>query len=579
MSVYSTSFGEYTTDAAPSDWTSRWGTTGEAWTVRADSGSTAGKYLEHTRTTTLKRLLSWNDIDADSGRDNAEILVRFKSTAATSAGAVYLVLRGSGSDGAETGYIFYNSTTNTLRIARIVAGTITNLTSLSFTFSSNVYYHIRFRVNASALKAKIWAGEHEQEPAAWSSETTDINITGTGWVGVGSAASSGTRFYDDVAIGTSGDTAAFPVADAANVTQEAGLVLAAFNAATQLTQLAALVMVGAGVPARVTQGALLVVYEPLAAMRATTYQALILAEFHADTPVTQIAALVLVDHVPCLTRWAQCWTITRTDGEVFAFTSLDRPLSFRGVAHQPCASLAASAAEQSTALGTVGNQELLGIISDVGISERAVINGLFDFARVECWLVPWDNTTGQTPSRIMAGTLGGVSQTTTGFKFEVLTDAAELRQRALLETFTPGCRYGFGSVNDSRCPVDLAALTVSGSVTSTAVPAAWNQATRRIVIDSSRAEADGYFDLGVLTFDTGNNAGASSEIKSFAGGVFVLWSPMLYPIEATDTYSASPGCNKSPAAHLVFNADMLDFGGFPDVPGNDSINQAPDAKG
>jgi uncharacterized phage protein (TIGR02218 family) len=223
--------------------------------------------------------------------------------------------------------------------------------------------------------------------------------------------------------------------------------------------------------------------------------------------------------------------------------------------------------------------ELLGIISDAGISEQELYNGLFDFAAFEIWMVPWINSGGETPFRLMAGTTGSMSHGVDGFKFEVLTGSANLRQKALLETFTPSCRYGFGSTLDTRCPVNLAAITVAGAATSIAMPAASNASSRRVVIDSSRAEPDGHFDLGVLTFTGGANTGAKSEIKRFEGGVFVLWSPLLFPIQTGDTYSATPGCNKSPADHMRFNADMVDYGGFPDVPGSDSINQFPDAKG
>jgi uncharacterized phage protein (TIGR02218 family) len=361
-------------------------------------------------------------------------------------------------------------------------------------------------------------------------------------------------------------------------TQLAALILGA-GSGVNSTQVAALVMGGMTPIIRDTQFAALVMAAPTPPMRATQFAALPLVEFFADTPITQMTALVLAEQIPCTTQWAQTWTITRTDGQVFAFTSLDRPLTFRGVVHSPCNSLTATATEQSTTIGASGNMELLGIISDAGISEQELYNGLFDFARFEIWMVPWLNHGGETPFRLMAGTTGTMSHGIDGFKFEVLTGSANLRQKGLLEVFSPSCRYGFGSTLDSRCPVDLAAITVAGSATSTAVPAASNAATRRIVIDSSRAEPDGHFDLGVITFTGGANAGAKSEIKRFEGGVFVLWSPLLFPIETGDTYTATPGCNKSPDDHMRFNADMVDFGGFPDVPGSDSINQFPDAKG
>jgi uncharacterized phage protein (TIGR02218 family) len=578
MTVYATSFGSDTTGAAPANWTQRWTTTGSTWLVQATAGTTQGKYLQHTRTTTFKRLLSWNDVDADANRDNSEIFVRARTSSYSSADQMWLILRGSGSAGSETGYVFYNLSNTQFRVSRLSAGTLTTIATFNFTFVGAVFLGMRFRVNGTSIKARVWNSQIDAEPATWNVDTTDTNITGVGWVGIGNAAATGTQDFDDVAVGTNGDTAVFPTSAAVNNTQDMMLVLGA-GTGMRSTQYEALVLGGTLPIIRETQFAALVMYAPNPPMRVTQYAALPLVEFHADTPITQMTALVLADLIPCNTQWAQTWTITRTDGQVFAFTSLDRPLTFRGVVHSPCNSLSATATEQSTTIGANGNMELIGIISDAGISEQELYNGLFDFAKFEVWMVPWLNHGGETPFRLMAGTTGTMSHGTEGFSFEVLTGSANLRQRGLMENFTASCRYGFGSTLDARCPVNLAAITVTGSATSTAVPAASNTATRRILIDTTRAEAAGHFDLGIVTFTTGANAGASSEIKRFEGGVFVLWSPLLFPIEVGDTYSATPGCNKSPSDHMRFNADMVDYGGFPDVPGSDAINQFPDAKG
>jgi uncharacterized phage protein (TIGR02218 family) len=424
---------------------------------------------------------------------------------------------------------------------------------------------MRFQVRGSNLKAKIWAGEHLSEPAAWTIERTDSTIAVAGWFGVGNIAAAGTRRYDAVAVGTDGDDAVFPVSPEARMTQAAMLVLDAPESDARMTQACALVLSlipDAADGVRMTQAALLA-----------------LSEFEAGTRITQVAALVLADQVNCLTRWAQTWTITRTDGQVFAFTSLDRPLTFRGIEHLPCNSMLASAVELSTVVGATGNMELNGILSGSGVSEADLYNGLFDGASIEVWMVPWDNSGGEIPFRLMGGVVGTNGHGETSFNQEILTPGAQLAQRALLETYTPGCRYGFGNSVDSRCPVDLVALTVSGSVTGTAIPNASTTATRRIFTDSARAEADGFFNLGRLTWTGGPNAGSVSEIKDFTGGQFILWEALLSPIAIGDTYDATPGCDKSPADHLLFNPDMVDFGGFPMVPGSDSILQSPDAKG
>ena len=74
---------------------------------------------------------------------------------------------------------------------------------------------------------------------------------------------------------------------------------------------------------------------------------------------------------------------------MFAFTSLDRDLEFRGLTYRSCASLMEGASEMFGAPGSAGNFELHGLIDDAAISEADLIGGLFDGAEVEVWMVPW----------------------------------------------------------------------------------------------------------------------------------------------------------------------------------------------
>ena len=564
MAVFSIDFSGETTGAPPTNFTSRWTATGETWAVREKAGELGGKGLEHTRTTTARRLFSWDTPGTDA---DAEILVRWRSSAPAGSDQFWFILRGSGAAATETGYIFRNTSGTSIQISKVVAGTLSTIgASVTIpTLVSNEWYWARFRINGTAIKAKLWAGEHLTEPADWTIERTDSDIVAAGWLGVGNAATTGTRDYDDIAAGTAGDTAVFPVSAEARVTQQATLVLSAANSDVRVTQTAVL--------------ALSLLMEAADEIRVTQTTVLALAGYDAGLRISQTALLVLADQVNCMTRWAQTWTITRTDGEVFAFTSLDRPLTFRGVIHEPCNSLMASAVELSTIVGVTGSMELRGILADGGVSEVDLYNGLFDGASIEVWMVPWDNSGGEIPFRLMAGVTGSSGHGDTDFSQEILTPSAQLGQRALLETFTPACRYEFGNSVDPRCPVDLVALTVTGSATGLAIPNASTNATRRIFTDSTRAEADGFFNLGSLTWTSGLNIGATSEVKDFTGGQFILWEALLYPIALTDAYSLTPSCDKSPAGHLQFNPDMVDFGGFPDVPGGDALVATPDSRG
>jgi uncharacterized phage protein (TIGR02218 family) len=343
------------------------------------------------------------------------------------------------------------------------------------------------------------------------------------------------------------------------LTQAPTLALAEVTSpAARLTQVAVLVMSPVAPPGRLSQAPVLV-----------------LAELNVQGRLTQAPVLVLAQGVPCLTRWCQCWKIMRTDGTVFAFTDHDEEVPFGGIVYDPCNSLAASASELGAVIGAVGNVELTGVVSDEAITETDLLAGKFDGAEVEVWMVPWENGGSEIPFRLSAGVTGTLSQGVTSFTAEVLTPGAKLQQQALLQAYTPSCRFELG---DARCTVDLDHLTVTGVVTSVAAPAAYNLASRRQFTDSSRPEAADYFELGTLTWLTGPNAGLSSEVKDFSSGSFTLWTPSIYDISIGDQYSATPGCDKLATTCKVKFANFVNFGGFPDVPGRDRLMKSPDTK-
>ncbi len=103
-------------------------------------------------------------------------------------------------------------------------------------------------------------------------------------------------------------------------------------------------------------------------------------------------------------------------------------------------------------------------------------------------------------------------------------------------------------------------------------------ADRRIFADSTRAEADGYFQLGILTWISGANTGQRSDVKSFASGLFVLEQPTQYPIAFGDVYNVTPGCDLSIATCDTKFANSINFGGFPHLRGTDDLNRTPEAK-
>jgi uncharacterized phage protein (TIGR02218 family) len=260
------------------------------------------------------------------------------------------------------------------------------------------------------------------------------------------------------------------------------------------------------------------------------------------------------------TTLAWCWKVTRTDGQVFGFTSVDKDLVIAGVTYAAATGVTPSQIESSADL-SVPNLELQGFLDSEAITEEDLIAGKWDGAAVEIFEVNYADLT-QGSMTLRAGVIGQVNAGALQFTAET-RGLAQALQQPIGRVYAAACGANLG---DARCTVDLGPFTVTGAVTSTT--------SRRNFADSSRTEADDWFGTGVVTWTSGANAGVSMEVGAFAasGGVFTLWLPMVADIAVGDTYSAVPGCRKRRTEDCKgkFN-NVVNHRGFPDVPLNDLV--------
>lgn len=562
MTQYSAQFGSDTLGNPPAGWTARWVTTNSTWAVQSAPTIEAGKNLRHTATATARRLLSLDAIDGDANRANVELLARF-AFSSTSGNQGVFAFRASGAAAAENAYRVTLTATQ-IQLRKYLAGADSSVSSASFTPTAGRKYYCRAQANGTTLRVRIWDAA-TTEPGTWNISVTDANIAGAGWVGFAADTLTGNRDFDFLGAGTNGDAAPYPTdgSERPRVTQAALLTLDGTEAPAWLTQAAVLFLEGGEVPvgdARATQAAIL-----------------ILTAEEVGARVTQAAVLALVHETPCLQQLCQCWSIARQDGVTLRYTTHDEPVTLQGQVYQPCSSLMATATSGGAVSDTVGDVSVQGIFGAAEITARDMLGGLYDGAIVEVWAQQWgDAEQGFIPYRLARGIVGRTVPADVGYRMELLSPAARLMQRPLLIPHTPACRFDLG---DGQCPVDLGPLTVTGSVTSLPARDALQRSEYRMFSDSTRAEADGYFADGRVTWTSGQNLGASCEVRTNASGAFTLWAPTAYPIEVGDAYSMAPGCNKTRDDHVTkFGLDMVSFGGWPDLPGNDLMTRTPDAK-
>jgi uncharacterized phage protein (TIGR02218 family) len=269
-----------------------------------------------------------------------------------------------------------------------------------------------------------------------------------------------------------------------------------------------------------------------------------------------------------VSTFCNCWRLARKDGTVMGFTDHDRDLVFAGVVFRADSGLSATQAEASLGLA-IGSGEALGALRSDGIDEADLANGLYDGASVEIWLVDWSNV--EDRLLIDAATIGEVRRSEFAFSAE-LRSLAHLFDQPHGDSFQRGCSADLG---DARCKVDVstAAFRASGVVVEASGGA--------FVASLSGVFDDDFFTGGRLTFNSGANSGARATIKSHrrAGddASLALWAPLAAEVAPGDAFALAAGCDKAAETCQGKFANIVNFRGFPHMPGNDLVIAYPSA--
>jgi uncharacterized phage protein (TIGR02218 family) len=267
-----------------------------------------------------------------------------------------------------------------------------------------------------------------------------------------------------------------------------------------------------------------------------------------------------------ITTLCRCWLITRSDAVCQGFTDHDEDVVLGAVTCRAGTGLTGSEATQKYGLA-VDSSELSGALADDSLNEDDLAAGRYDAAAVELWLVDWSE-----PSLcvlLAKGSLGEVKREGAAFTAEVRGLSERLAQDSG-RLYSATCSADLG---DARCTVDLTDAAFRGTGAVVAV-----SATSTFSASGLDDFDDGWFSAGKLSFSSGANAGLSVEIKRHRkdGAVSLdLWQAMAEPLQAGDEFTVTAGCDKRfPTCHDRFD-NVVNFRGFPQIPGNDFVVSYP----
>ncbi|MBW6495169.1 MAG: DUF2163 domain-containing protein [Burkholderiaceae bacterium] len=245
------------------------------------------------------------------------------------------------------------------------------------------------------------------------------------------------------------------------------------------------------------------------------------------------------------------------------FTDHDRALSFDGTEFEPESGFAASEIRAGSDLA-VDAQDATGVLTSDRITETDILDGRWDNAAVELWRVNWSDTSQRVLLR--RGAVGQIRRGRMAFVAEVRSLAHVLGQ-TVGRTFQANCDAALG---DTRCGIDLENAIYRGTGIVT------DLLRDRTFMASGLAGFDqGWFASGTITWTSGANAGRVTEVLAHGMADTIATLTLLEaPVRAIaegDSFIARAGCDKRIATCSAKFANVANFRGFPNIPGQDAV--------
>jgi uncharacterized phage protein (TIGR02218 family) len=262
------------------------------------------------------------------------------------------------------------------------------------------------------------------------------------------------------------------------------------------------------------------------------------------------------------TTTCHAWRLIRRDGTVMGFTEHDRDLAFDDTFFAAMTGFVGGG-EVESGLGLAADSaEVIGAFSADAITRVDLAAGRYDGALVETFLVNW-----QSPNdHLLRSTreLGEVRNGPDAFRAELRSLAARL-DRPGGRIYARGCDAELG---DSRCTVDIddPAFRGEGAIGE-------EVSAETFTVTGLAGHADGWFRQGRIAFTSGALTGLSftiAEHRREAGVTRLsLWEPAFAVPAPGDTFTVVAGCDKRRETCRDKFANILNFQGFPFMPGSD----------
>jgi len=275
---------------------------------------------------------------------------------------------------------------------------------------------------------------------------------------------------------------------------------------------------------------------------------------------------------------ADLYTLTLADGTVYRLTSADVSIQYGGNTWTSTAGLRRSNIRKTCRMEVdTLNLEIPALATLGGVTIGLLAQrGAFYAGRLQIdHLIGPDLPTALSYGPVLGYYEGRIAGTT--LSGNLVRMAVESDIAALDRTTIPRFRFDLmcaHAVYDPNCALNKATFTDTGTASGT-LTTRQVQTTAAAII----ARAADYYNLGVLRFTSGALSGQRQSVSDFAvsGGVatFTMQLPFTAAPVAADAFSVYPGCDRTLNTCVDKFNNLVNFRGFPHIPGNDFVMRYP----
>ena len=254
------------------------------------------------------------------------------------------------------------------------------------------------------------------------------------------------------------------------------------------------------------------------------------------------------------TNIVKCWKIIKKDNTSIGFTTNTDNFVYENILYHSF-----FAKDFSNILSNLEKDEfeITNIISSDLLKNEDILNGKYDSAKIEIFLID-NNNLNCGKIILLSGIITNIEIKENVFIAKVKGIKEEIN-KTIGERYSPLCRCSFC---DKKCGLDKNNFSFTGKISNIV-----DKTTFKTKDEIILSKPTYYFDYGIVEFLSGKNKGEKMEIKQYSNGTFILSLNLPYELNINDEFKVLAGCNKnfSTCCEKFYNAK--NFRGEPHLPG------------